>query len=160
MLYKISAAGRAQSNVCRNLHRLIHREGLTLPVNIDLIQLPVRKRRPTVKKVMVWYPVIYPSTWIRFLLKEHSYLLLAGWSLEEVTSWQGCLDDFWQSYKRYDPDHIMNRADAPPSNCTVPLYVHGDEGRGKYKLPIMIEAFQPAISYKGKAFKNSSGYLV
>ena len=56
-----------------------------------------------------------------------------------------------------DPQHGMNAAGAPPSTHTVPIYIHGDEGRGKYKLPIMVEAFQAAISFKGAGFKNSSG---
>ena len=56
-----------------------------------------------------------------------------------------------------DGAHVMNGHDAPPSNCTVPLYIHGDEGRGKYKLPIMVESIQPCISFRGTSHKNSSG---
>ena len=109
------------------------------------------------KKMMVWYPVIYPSTWVSFLMKEHSELLLGGIPLRQTCNWKGLLSEFWQKYRAYDPGHAMNDAGAPPSEQTVPLYLHGDEGRGKYKLPIMVEAFQACISYKGLAYKNSSG---
>ena len=51
----------------------------------------------------------------------------------------------------------MHQADSPDASVTVPIYVHGDEGRGKYKLPIMVEAFQPAVSFRGDSHKNSSG---
>ena len=158
MLYRISSTGR--SNVCRNLHRLIHREGLSVPVKIDFIKTQVRKRRPLVKKVNVWHPVIYPSSWLDFLLKEHSYLLLGGHDLSDTTGWQKLLSDFWSLYKAYDEDHAMNGPNSPPASHTIPLYVHGDEGRGKYRLPVMVEGFQPCISFKGTAYKNSSGNLV
>ena len=53
----------------------------------------------------------------------------------------------------------MSGCNTPPTTHTVPLYIHGDEGRGKYKLPVMVEAVQPCISFKGVSFKNSSGPL-
>ena len=92
-----------------------------------------------------------------FLLRKHSYLLLGGRDLEDVASWQSLLQDFWGKYLRYDPQHVMNGEGSPPASLTVPIYVHGDEGRGKYKLPIMVEAVQPAISFRGTSHKNSSG---
>ena len=157
MLYKISSTGQSKTNVCRNLHRLIHREGVTLPLEISLVQAPVRKRRPCVQKVMVWYPCIYPSTWMSYLLENQSYLVLGGVDIQEPSKWQGVLSDFWRQHLLYDTSHIMNEPGSPPPTHTVPLYLHGDEGRGKYKLPIMVEAIQPCLSWKGTAFENSSG---
>ena len=128
-----------------------------MPVNISFVETPVRKRRPLVKKVSVAYPVLYPSSWIDYLLREHSYLLLGGVDLCDVGQWQASLSEFWRQYKVYDQAHIMNSSDAPPASHTIPLYLHGDEGRGKYKLPIMVESFQPCVSFKGVGYKNSSG---
>ena len=159
MLYKISSAGRSKSNVCRNLRRLIHREGVTLPLEISMVKIPIRKRSPKVKKVMVHYPCIYPSTWLSYLLKKQSYLILGGVDIDQPSKWQGVLSDFWRQYLQYDKDHIVGCAGSPPRTQTVPLYLHGDEGRGKYKLPIMVEAIQPCLSWKGTAYKNSSGLL-
>ena len=158
MLYKISAAGRSKQNVCRNLHRLIHREGFTLPLDITFICIPVRKRRPMVSKVKVFYPVICPSTWMSFLLKEQSYLILGGIDVKEPHKWQALLCDFWQKYLLMDKAHVMHKYKSEATlSCTVPLYLHGDEGRGKYKLPVMVEAVQGVISWKGVDHKNSSG---
>ena len=158
MLYKISSAAN-DKNVCRNLHRLIQREGLTLALPIDFVETPVRKRRPLVKKVKVWYPVIYPSKWVEFLMKDHGHLLLGGVDARNCRRWQANLHEFWIRYKQYDEQHIMNEASSPPTTHTVPIYLHGDEGRGKYKLPLMVECFQPLVSFRGTAFKNSSGPL-
>ncbi|CAE7703995.1 unnamed protein product [Symbiodinium sp. CCMP2456] len=158
LLYKLSAAGRGCSNTCRNLHRLIHRENMTVPVELSFVETPVRKRWPTIKKVTVAYPVIYPSSWMRYLLQEHSYLVLGGNDIQDSARWQALLSEFWQLHNAYDPKHIMNGPVTPPATHTIPLYIHGDEGRGKYKLPIMVEAVQPCISFKGVTFKNSSGH--
>ena len=145
--------------MCRNLHRLIQREGLSVAVEISFVNTVVRKRRPLVKKVDVCYPVIYPSSWMKFLLQNHSYLILGGLELEKLQEWQAMLTEFWTLHKLYDHDgaHVMSGRDAAPAHLTVPLYIHGDDGRGKYKLPIMVEAIQPCISFRGDSYKNSSG---
>ncbi|CAE7276692.1 unnamed protein product [Symbiodinium sp. CCMP2592] len=112
---------------------------MTIPVELSFVEIPVRKRRPLVKKINVWYPVIYPSAWAAFLLKEYSFLVLGGVDLQEMQQWQQLLSDFWSEHKLYDPGHDMHAPMGPPPTHTVPIYIHGDEGRGKYKLPIMVE---------------------
>ena len=156
LLYQIAAAGRSETNACRNLHSLIHKRGLTLPLKIHTVEVPVRKRKPKVRKTWVHYPVILPSTWAKYLLESHSFLLLGGHDINHGT-WQRELAMFWETYLKTDP---MVKPGAPPPERTVPLYIHGDEGRGKYRLPIMIQAIQAVVSFKGPAFKNSSGQLI
>jgi hypothetical protein len=39
----------------------------------------------------------------------------------------------------------------------LPLTLHGDEGRGRNKDPVLIESFVPVISHKGIQFTNISG---
>ena len=158
LLYKISAAGRSQQNACRNLHSLIHRAGLTLPLRIHTVEIPVRRKKPKLQKLWVHYPVILPSTWISYLGKHHSKVLLGGCSLEDTPSWKRGLKSFWEKYLKTDSDHPMNFG-GPPKETTVPLYIHGDEGRGKNRLPIMTQCIQTVISFKGPGYKNSSGNL-
>lgn len=157
LLHKIASAGRSAQNACRNLHSLIHKVGLTLPLRIHTVKIPVRKRKPKVEKQWVHYPVILPSTWFSYLLENHSMLLLAGHDIKKVDAWNGELRQFWDTYLQCDPSHPMNHG-GPPKEFTIPLYIHGDEGRGKYRLPLMVQCIQPAISFKGTSFKNSSGY--
>lgn len=157
LLYKIAAAGRSQQNACRNLHSLIHRVGLTLPLRIHTVEIPVRKKKPKLHKVMVHYPVILPTTWISYLLENHSKLLLGGHKMEDVSKWKGELKSFWTKYLQADPSHPMNFG-GPPQECTIPLYIHGDEGRSKRHQPIMVQCIQPVISFKGPLYKNSSGF--
>lgn len=159
LLFAIARAGRSQTNACRNLHSLIHQRGLTLPLRIHTIEVPVKKCKPKVAKVWVHYPIILPSTWMDHLLKEYSMLLLGGHHIKDAAGWRGLLSNFWDAYLKGDPGHPMSGKNAPPTDCTIPLYLHGDEGRGKYRRPIMVQAWQPCISFKGVAFKNSSGFL-
>ena len=132
---------------------------MTVPVSINFVNVPIRRRRPVLKKVDIAYPVVYPSSWMKFLLREHSYLVLGGIDIMDTARWQALLSEFWLLHKAYDTSHIMSGRHTPPVTHTVPLYIHGDEGRGKYKLPIMVEGIQPCISFKGISFKNSSGPL-
>ncbi len=81
-----------------------------------------------------------------------------GNKIEAKTSWKTGLAKFWDEYLLSDPDHPMKHG-GPPKEYTIPLYVHGDEGRGKRHLPLMVQCIQPVISYKGVNFKNSSGSL-
>ncbi|CAE7342484.1 unnamed protein product [Symbiodinium sp. CCMP2456] len=113
LLFKLSAAGRSSTNTCRNLHRLIHRENMTVPVSINFVTVPVRRRRPVLKKVDIAYPVIYPSSWMKFLLRERSYLVLGGIHIKHTARWQTMLSEFWALHSGYDPLH---------SYCTRFLY--------------------------------------
>ena len=159
LICAIASAGRSSQNACRNLHSLIHKRGLTVPLRIHTVEIPVCVRRPKLKKLWVHYPVILPTTWVEYLLREQSHLILAGHMLEAMT-WKDELKGFWDAYLLVDPSHPMNCPGGPPKELTVPFYIHGDEGRGKYKPPIMIQAIQPVISFKGPAYKNSSGCRV
>ncbi|CAE7456224.1 unnamed protein product, partial [Symbiodinium pilosum] len=58
---------------------------MTIPVKIDMVQIPVRKR-------------------------EHSDLLLGGRHLNQTSLWEDLLDNFWSRYKAYDAGHPMNGA--------------------------------------------------
>ena len=127
MLYRIAAAGRDQKHACRNLHSLVHKRGLTLPLRLHTVKVPVRKRKPKVHKQWVHYPVILPRTWVEYLLLEHSELLLAGHHISDVGGWKTELRLFWDRYLKANPSHPMAMA------------------------------IQPAISFRGPEFKNSSG---
>lgn len=87
-------------------------------------------------------------------------LLLGGHDINKDT-WKAALTTFWDDYLKTPSSdgHPMLEPGAPPRDRTVALYIHGDEGRGKKRLPIMIQAIQPVVSYKGPDFKNSSGPL-
>ena len=65
------------------------------------------------------------------------------------------LSDFWCKYQEIKPDFQL--AAGLDRKFCVPIAIHGDEGRGKVKCPIMILAWQPLISWRGPEFVNIAG---
>ncbi len=42
---------------------------------------------------------------------------------------------------------------------TIPFLIHGDEGRGQCKRPVLVVSFQPIIGWSGEDHVNSSKYF-
>ena len=85
----------------------------------------------------------------------NGFFFLAGHSLDRMSVAEGILERFWDRYKFVDP--VVMPKDP---KRTLPVYIHGDEGRGSVKRPIMIISVQPAISAKGEDTINSHGCLI
>ena len=60
-----------------------------------------------------------------------------------------------------DPDHPVFQDESlrKDLSCTIPYLLHGDEGRGRMKQPILVIAFQGVLSHLGINRLNESGYL-
>ena len=90
-------------------------------------------------------------------------MLLGGHSLEDPDAYCRMLRVFWQRFRHVRPEHdVYDRADAEAGfdlGFCIPVAIHGDEGRGKLKRPVMVLSYQPLISFKGPRFVNSSGCL-
>ena len=43
-------------------------------------------------------------------------------------------------------------------SCTIPIAIHGDEGRGLAKVPLLVIAYQVIIPYSGENHLSSSKY--
>ena len=102
------------------------------------------------------WPVLLPSDWLKVCLESDSYkgfYVLGGNTVENLTKVEEMFERFWTRHSYLDPK-------IAPQNPgrTIPLYVHGDEGRGQVKRPIMIVSVQPIISAKGEDCCNAQGY--
>lgn len=134
-----------------------------LPVPVTNIKVPVKlinKGRP--RKEETDFPVLLPSAWLKVGLETGGQMFLGGHEVSDESGYRCMLLDFWKKFQCVNPGFdFFARKDyndemAPLS---IPCLVHGDEGRGKCKRPIMILAVQPLISWKGPSHVNSSGYL-
>ena len=65
--------------------------------------------------------------------------------------------DFWLNFNKSMPGTEMNGLNP---EFSVPIAIHGDEGRGQTKKPIMVLAWQPLISCLGPLVTNTSGIPV
>lgn len=161
MLKKLAKCARAQdeANVCRNLHRLLTHKEFTLQVQISFTKIDIKHatKRQALDKVA--WPVIRLSNWVRFILEtQRGQLLLAGHSTSQCDLWEPVLEQFWNNYEQVDPGHIVFQLGINRRRA-LPFLLHGDEGRGRMKQPLLILAFQGIFSHLGVGRLNQSGWL-
>lgn len=157
LLEKISGVHKSQKNACRALHRLVEEAGVSLPLHLDAVLITIKRRRP-LGEFQAWWPFFSMKTWAACILKDYPKMLLAGFRLEEASSWQNVFKDFWENYQHINPDHPIYSSTAA-WELTIPYCFHGDEGRGLAKDPFLVLSFQPIISYLGMDVCNDSSPL-
>ena len=139
----------------------MHRQGRTLPVQVSQVRTPVRVPG-TRGKTMVNYPVLFLSSWCRQIFSDEAgqgKMLLGGFSLHEEAEYRPMFAEFCSRFWYFRPDLDVYKQDYDRSLC-VPIALHGDEGRGKLRRPLMIISYQPIISYKGPDYTNCSGHPI
>ena len=106
------------------------------------------------------FPVLLPSSWFKFLLLNHPKVLLGGHELEAVSCWQQLLQDVWSRLQIIEASCYSEDLDALQDDADtfrIPVMIHGDEGRGRNKVPTMVIAVQPLVGWLGPEFVNMSG---
>ena len=166
ILKALAACGAGKTvgtNASRNLHRLIQKQGRTLPVQIESVSTPIRVvAKGRLRRVDCCYPVIMPSAWLEYSLSVGGEAFLGGQCLDAEQSYRSMFLDFWTKYRTTHPTFDLYQrpeySDEFASTC-IPVSVHGDEGRAKAKRAIMILSLQPVIGPKGIQYINTSGKL-
>jgi hypothetical protein len=74
--------------------------------------------------------------------------------LDEWADAQNMLKEFWSRYGKIDQTMVPSN----PSQ-TIPVYLHGDEGRGLGKRPLLVISFQPVMSWVGANSIPSTKHL-
>lgn len=147
-------------NICRNLHRAIQRARKILPVKVSYVHTLMRRAR---KKPVapVRLPILKPSDWAKCSFSRGGHFFLGGKDLTQAEQVGDTLQTFWERWKETDPDFCLYK-DFPDKRAwrtAVPVAVHGDEGRGRLKRPVLVVSVQSIIPMKD--FKtNMQGFLV
>ena len=68
--------------------------------------------------------------------------------MESLPKAEQMFSQFWDRYQHRDAFRP-----AEPSRC-IPMFVHGDEGRGQAKRPIMVLSVQPIYGWGGEEETN------
>ena len=124
---------------------MIHRKDKTLAVQLTPVDVKVRVPRRRKVLIRPW-PVLHMSDWAKLCFENPSYngfFLLGGHTLDTWGDAQAVLQQFWSRFGKVDGEMVPTYPSA-----TVPLYIHGDEGRGLCKRPLLVVSFQPAMSWK------------
>ena len=71
--------------------------------------------------------------------------------MEQLGEFEVELEQFWINYHTTDPSFCFFSSHS--RSCwrrAIPVAIHGDEGRGKGKNPVMVVSLQPVLPVKGK----------
>ena len=142
------------SNASRNLNGLIHRKNKTLGVRITSVLTPIRVSRRRRVQQRPW-PVLHLADWLETGFKSPyaGFYFLGGLKLNNLVEVESLLSDFWEKHSS-----VEGNKPAIPSR-TIPILVHGDEGRGQAKRPLLVVSFQPIIGWTGADNVNSKKYF-
>ncbi|CAE7491571.1 osm1, partial [Symbiodinium microadriaticum] len=116
------ARGMTDSNATRDVDHLLNYFGLSLKVPRDVLLFSSRNGDS------IELPWIRPSAWVKYLIEKHPTLLSGN-----KPSLGDELEAFWAYYKKVHPEHVMfagpESQQAHRMRTTIPLLLHGDEGR-------------------------------
>ncbi|CAK9043468.1 unnamed protein product [Durusdinium trenchii] len=73
-----------------------------------------------------------------------------------VDDYRAMFSRFWERFRPGHPDHPVYQKSVEQRSSTIPIAIHGDEGRGLAKVPVLVLAYQVMIPYSGENKLNSS----
>lgn len=140
------------NNSSRHLDTYIGRTRQALNVPWSYVDTPLRARAFSRRKMVVTepWPVLKLTDWMKTSMEDpwQGFFMLGGYKLDNLSQAESMFERFWQRFEALE-------GYAPPCpKRTVPIYLHGDEGRGQAKRPILIVAFQPLITWAGEEHSN------
>ena len=143
----------APHNASKTAHSFVNRWNLTWKVPFSEFKHLDYQH----EEVVVSY--ISPKSFIRFLLKNAPELLMAG--VVGIDSGQSQLEAFWSQYKRYHPTHCLFQQNHQYRSYrnTIPICLHGDEGRGKKKATRQSSCWRLAWVLEPLRTSATSGHL-
>ncbi|CAL1129176.1 unnamed protein product [Cladocopium goreaui] len=158
LLCRIASTRKGKSNVDRNLRRCIHKAGVTLDLDVELVKTTIKVKKPKLGIKSVYWPCFSLRSWVSTLATSFSPIMFGGFDVEEEHNWRRLFSWFWATYKGFDGGHpIYEMPDLDLSLC-IPIMTHGDEGRGLCSQAFMVQSFQFVISHLGPFTTNTSGH--
>ena len=157
MLKSIAECGSARndSHACNNLCKLLCKtaRALDMPIATAPVMIRTSKQKQPLRGRIVQYPLLLASDWARCIFRRGGHFFMAGLSLDDVSAVGATLELFWRRYKKLDCH--MNFEGDPA--FAIPYAIHGDEGRGKGKKPILVLSMQPLVTSPDMSHTNMSG---
>lgn len=111
-------------------HGVFRKCGQSLPVKISRVDLVSKPR----------FPYVQFSDWLKYLIEFDQLDHLVGTT--DPVEMHKDLQTFWDRFRSSHPSHVMfdSTVQGAPQHpeCTIPIVLHGDEGRGRKKKQVMI----------------------
>ena len=128
-----AATSSQEANAQRSVQRMFERRRLSLPVPIASMDHEVVVG---LSRSLVTYHV-KPEDWIKYLL-ETDPSLLSGVSGDMKANNKA----FWTLYKLQHETHAVFSKHGHRLEDVLPVFLHGDEGRGKKKTGYLVMSFE------------------
>lgn len=123
-------------------HQTFKAFGQSLDLKISRVDLVSKSR----------FPYVSLSDWLKYVVENDSLEQIVG--VKDLQDMQPLLTTFWSRFRFSHPHHKMYdplESGAPQHHSmTIPIVMHGDEGRGRKKKQIMI------LSWMGLLGRGSS----
>ena len=117
---------------------------------MELVYVPTRIRsvsKAKVCEVQTQFPTLPLSSWMSASFNLGGHFFLGGKGIQEFEKFSQVLGSWWAKYKVLDPElPFFHQFGEEEYGFGLPMATHGDEGRGRYKRPIMIFSFQPILT--------------
>ena len=164
--YRLTKSGKTGKNAARDFRRYIFRDGKTFPVSISSPEIPLRqkvrtkhgRRKRSIREIVVKYPVILLTNWMKTILQKSPRFLLGGHDIGG-SAYMDMLEEFWDNFRLVDDSHPIYQKDPSRRKRTIPIALHGDEGRGLSRAPVLILSYQVLIPFTGVESLNASVQL-
>ena len=118
--------------------------GLALPIQFSTLQ----------KARGVTYPgelcMLKLKSWMEFIVRMNCIHLLCGLPHDDPPRERSILDCFWKRFRELRPLHLMfSRVDHNllDTTRTIPMVIHGDEGRGRKRNPFLVISYSSVIGF-------------
>lgn len=94
------------------------------------------------------------------MFKEYPNFFLGGFNSDHdgLESRKAMFTRFWERFRTCQPSHPIYQRTEEQRSCTIPIALHGDEGRGLARIPVLVLAYQVIIPFSGENELNSSKY--
>lgn len=101
---------------------------------------------------MVPWPVLLLSDWLETIFKKtQGALIMNGFSVEDEQH-ELQLSSFWELFRHVAPSHQVYAAHGHRLRRVIPMYYHGDEGRGKLRRPVLVASYVAGLPVRGHSF--------
>jgi len=134
----------SQKNSERDVERVSRQYKLQLPVPMRELQ-----KSPGVR-YMGTFHVIALEDWMQFIVDHNLFHILCGLNQPDHKRERAILREFWKLYRAANPNHQMwdmiDRHNIQLSRL-APMLLHGDEGRGRKKMPFLITSYHSMIGF-------------
>lgn len=154
--FRNSKSGKRGHNAARDFHRWAHRNKKTFGVPLSEISIPLRickRNKSGAKRIQHCespHAVIHFTDWFATILQTHPSFFLAGFGIEDASKHEEVFSSFWEKFEACEPGHpVFHEKTQDERKHCVPIAVHGDEGRGLGRQPILVISFQTVIPSTG-----------